>query len=759
MAEKRNLPIKIVLPSRIDFEDPEGGGKKTIFGEVTPELRQRLAGAVSEIRRRFQVQFKLNPRIPCVAKVGLKAEAIAKSHRPTRLFNDQSCPICAVRTSSELYVAVTEIGLANVERSILDDDTIEGRAAISTIVSILPWTEEDSLGDRSAEQIVADVKKSKGKKLRIRLFSHRNQVANASVVLQIENTAGVKPEIIEYGDGDVYVALPEIPVSKVKLLASLPATRSLGAFPDYRVVRTSSRALGPISSRRFPPPIAGKTYGIVGMIDSGTDPTNAFLRPWIEDRWDAVPCSEQDNSHGTFVAGLIVHSRELNNRDMRFPASACRIVDVAAFDRTGEISEYDLRNVIDESLSRFPHVRVWNLSLGLVGSCCSLEEFSPFGRFLDSCSKEHNVLFVVAAGNWPHPSDGDKPLRTFPPQTSIGEDDRICPPADALRGLTVGSIAHIDSPTSCVKADHPSPFTRRGPAGGFLLKPDLSHNGGNCDAAGDYMQVGVISLETGQQLAENIGTSFATPIVTSIAGDVYHELDVPGGDASPLLVKGMMIHSAFVKAKLKKTMVNYTGLGRPLDSDEIVSCSESDAMMVFRVPLPPKKWFFKHSFPMPPSLVTDDGTVKAKIYMTVLHDCPMEGGYGLEYCRSNLRATLGTVDSTGDDYARHVNPVIKPVSTGPEQRLIMDGFKWSPVKLFAGNITQVDHARQWRLKLWLQHRDGYEPDGSQEAIVLITISDPRQQGKVYDEMVRAMTQLAWTTRDLQIRSRLGRLRG
>jgi hypothetical protein len=757
MAERRYLPIKVVLPTNTDFEDPDPGGSTKIFGEVTHGLRKRLADEAADVRKRFQPQLQRNPAVPCIAKVRLKKEAMAKSHRPTRLFTDDTCPICAVKTPVELYVAVTDAGLREVEARILSDNTEKGLAAISTIISINPWTEEDSLGNRTAADIAEEVKHSKGKRLRIQLFTHRNQRQNAAILQLLETAAGVPVETFDYGDGDLYAAVPAVPAQKVRLLASLPATRSLGAFPDYRIVRTSSHSLGPLSIGRFPPPIPGVPYGVVGIIDSGTDPDSQLLKAWVRDRWDAVPRTQQNNSHGTFVAGLIVHSRKLNGGDRSFPDSACRIVDVVAFDETGEVSEYDLMNIIDEAICRFPDVRVWNLSLGLVGPCCRLDEFSPFGRFLDSRSKQHEVLFVVAAGNWPHPHQAG-PLRTFPPQAIIGDGDRICPPADALRGLTVGSIAHKHNESACVKAEQPSPFSRRGPAGGYLLKPDLSHNGGNCDANGDYVQTGVVSLEVGQRIAENIGTSFATPIVSSIAGSLYHELDVPTGDASPLLVKGMMIHSSLVKTNPTKVMVNYTGVGRPLDVEEMVNCSASEALMVLRVPMSSKKMFFKHSFPMPPSLRTEDGKVFARIYMTVVHDCPMDGGYGLEYCRSNLLATLGTVNSAGEDYKRHVKPIAKPASAGSEAKLVMDGFKWSPVKLYVGDISDVDANRSWRLKLWLQHRNGYLPEGRQEALIFITIIDPRGQGKVYDELVRGMNQLAWRTHDLQIRSRVGRVR-
>jgi subtilisin family serine protease len=54
-------------------------------------------------------------------------------------------------------------------------------------------------------------------------------------------------------------------------------------------------------------------YPLVGVIDSGTDPNNMLLRPWVAIRdEDDVPAVDQDNNHGSFVAGLIANGRTLN---------------------------------------------------------------------------------------------------------------------------------------------------------------------------------------------------------------------------------------------------------------------------------------------------------------------------------------------------------------------------------------------------------------------------------------------------------------
>jgi hypothetical protein len=144
-------------------------------------------------------------------------------------------------------------------------------------------------------------------------------------------------------------------------LAGFVGVQSLTAFPEYRIVRTASRTLANISAAAFPLPEKGREYGVVGLIDSGTDSNNKLLQAWVMERYDFVPHSMQNNEHGSFVAGLLAHARKLNYGDQRFPDASSRIVDVVAFDRDGEISEYDLITVIDGAIAKFPFVKVWNL--------------------------------------------------------------------------------------------------------------------------------------------------------------------------------------------------------------------------------------------------------------------------------------------------------------------------------------------------------------------------------------------------------------
>ena len=159
--------------------------------------------------------------------------------------------------------------------------------------------------------------------------------------------------------------------------------------------------------------------------------------------------------------------------------------------------------------------------------------FSDLGVALDRLQDEYGVTFVVAAENY-----RVLPFRGWPPE-DLGEADRVCAPADSVRALVVGSVAHRDHASSRVKAGEPSPFSRRGPGPLYLPKPELSHLGGNCNSLGESSQIGILSLDGQGNVAEDVGTSYATPLVSTLVANVNHRLL---GDESRLLGRALLVH-------------------------------------------------------------------------------------------------------------------------------------------------------------------------------------------------------------------------
>jgi len=138
-------------------------------------------------------------------------------------------------------------------------------------------------------------------------------------------------------------------------------------------------------------------YPVVGMIDSGTAPGDPFISSWGVARDVHVAEEEQDNTHGSLVAGLIVHARRLNHGDDRFPLGSARIVNVVALGKNGT-TEGKLISTLEQALEAHPEVKVWNLSLGTEKGVAD-RAFSDLGVALDRLQDEYRVTFIIAAGN------------------------------------------------------------------------------------------------------------------------------------------------------------------------------------------------------------------------------------------------------------------------------------------------------------------------------------------------------------------------
>lgn len=677
------LPIKVVISKDSDFVAPQPGGSDfEPLDPVTPEVRASLSSQVRAVQSTLTQAFA-KWELPGVAKVKLKDKALAKTKRPSEILNSETCPVIGCNQLGELYVSVSPDRLRALELEIKTNETSRGTAHISTFERIDPCRPEDGV----EVGLFENSNRNPSRPLRCRLYRHDNEAINEEIdrrfLIHAKDCGVQEVKPLHYAEGIKIFALEGVTEEKNRELSTFIGLQKLDEFPAYKVVRTASIIHGPMTTNRFPPPDPNRDYPIVGMIDSGTDPTNVELQKWVVARQDWILPADQDNGHGTFVAGLLANARALNHNDPLFPDAPCKIVDVVAFDKAGESTEDQLLLMIDDALDTWKNVRVWNLSIGARGTVCKDHEFSEFAAALDERMKEHDVLFVIAAGNYANP-----PFRNWPPQAGLHDADRISPPADSIRGLTVGSVAHKGTPNTVVQANEPSPFTRRGPGAAYAMKPEISFPGGNCDRAGDYLQTGVLSIHGNGSIAENIGTSFATPLASAVAAHVFHELEVDGEISCPEFVKGLMVHSAFVKNPIHQPNdVRYYGLKDTFQPKEIVQCSQSSATIILTATVNPKYDFGKRPFPIPSCLETPTGLV-GEIFMTLIYNPPLDRKYGIEYCRSNVKATLGVESPSAVPggklkYRREVHPAPqKRAPSGYDKDMVEHGYKWSPLKLY-----------------------------------------------------------------------------
>lgn len=378
--------------------------------------------------------------------------------------------------------------------------------------------------------------------------------------------------VIEQHKGDLLVADERARFTVVRARINNPGLDALLELPVVELVRAPPTPRLEPSTWRYMrahdlpiPEIA--PFAPVGLIDDDVMAhqllTNVVVsRRSIPEKHAWGPPSD----HGTLVAGLLAYGDiEDALADGKpwiasGPIHCVRVLEPAPEDseRTQFPTDTPTHVVIEEAIRglRDQHgVRVFNLSI-TDDQPYSGPHVSVWSERLDELVRELDIVLVVSAGNhMPRDLPENTDILNAYPNYLLDEAARVAEPAVAANVLTVGSIAHSDTPQrldgqsrpgerAIAQAGQPSPFTRTGPGTASATKPDVVHHGGNwtCNDI-DVLQdrdhgVSIISLIMRDQRLFGVanGTSFATPRVTRLAAQILHRYP----DASANLVRALI---------------------------------------------------------------------------------------------------------------------------------------------------------------------------------------------------------------------------
>lgn len=244
MTDIPKLPLKRVHIQGGDYFRPAASGSpRKVFGEVTPTVRKRIAREVGGIDRHFQEAFKSYPSVAAVARVRLKDEALAKTHRPEGLFDSVGCPIVGIGGFGELLVSVTSKTISRLHDAILSKSTKEAIADISTIRVIEPYSIEASPRDEVGA-LLSRVSKAA---LKLRVFRHGLPIVDGAIDVALrEQVRAMKIEMerLEYSAGLAIYRLTGVSPEHYERLSQFIGTQSLGLFPEFHVVRPASQPVG-----------------------------------------------------------------------------------------------------------------------------------------------------------------------------------------------------------------------------------------------------------------------------------------------------------------------------------------------------------------------------------------------------------------------------------------------------------------------------------------------------------------------------------
>lgn len=759
------LPIIMFKQRSDDDQRIEGGGDdspKNWYLEGA-ELTERSQTLTTSLLAELDVPRR-NDWLPYLFDVRLASADTSKTKRAAvaRLFDvnaDGGAPrVIALRGSENLLVQAHDD--ADVRRMAKNvGDTDRNVAGISCVKEISPFKPEVDLD--SDDGIY-----------KIKLVNYRDEDKNRACEEAFEcslQSMGVSYERHQYAPG---LIIYELRSSKMQARAILDGIMgesifSIQPMPKFRMTLDGSAGSYELPDAVYPQ--LGAEYPKLGILDSGIEPIN-HLEPWLaEQRWSPYPDQEQDHQHGTFVAGVALYGDRFEQSSW-IDGLPSRLYDACVFPderlyATG-VPEDEVIGNIEEALKLLhDKAPVWNLSIS-GPSYVRSNDFSDFAKALDSLQDRYGVLICKTAGNTLGLLHGD-------------EKEPLFSGADSVRSLTVGSAAHGKGPYDLAEEGAASPFSCKGPGPEFIIKPEVSHYGGNAGVnprTGTQTITPVHSFGIDGNAAAAVGTSFASPRVSALAANVAFALD---GGPDPLLVKTLIVHSAsYADNKLipPDERVKEMGFGVPASLSSILSDNPYETTLVLRGTIAKGEKINILDFPMPSSLVRD-GTYTGQIVLTLAYDPVLDPTQGGEYCQSDINVKFGSfarkmerdtskrtiinpigrADSVnllrGDYYSKKKLKDAQTDFAMRERMLIEFQGKYSPVKKYAVDLEEltpkylkkIDEERLWFLELDPLFRYNTEMQALRDGVILeqefclaITIRDPLKEAPVYDEVVQML---------------------
>ncbi|MEA9769703.1 S8 family peptidase [Xanthomonas campestris pv. raphani] len=734
------MPVVRVEFAREDrLNKPGGGGHKKPLIEVTSELRQRLRDELSNVLEQLPTVVRTEGR-PGALVVELREAAWAKSNRPNSFLDTLGLPVEAVERVGELVVPIRASQIEDLRARILSASTKIDLFSISTIERFRAWTDDYVFCDPEWHPSQTDGAAPQGRKIRIQLFPWAQLPPELGAMGLVEAPAQSLVDKVLYLKPDGIGDLSE--------LAALPEVRHVDLAPQYATPRdVAPQGFVPLN-QDLPASLRelSNEAPIVGVIDSGI--ADGILSVHVASRTSYEIPPDTDQLHGTFVGGLIVNSHEMNQGDARFPQEHCRVADIAALP-IGLVDENVLLSRIEDAVARHPDIRVWNCSFASEQPNHPAQ-FGHFAAALDRISDQRNVLFVIAAGNY-----SSSPSRGWPAAPTHYPDDRLAMPGESVRALTVGAVVPFDC---LVPAEAPAPYSRRGPGPVFHVKPDVVHYGGGVDSSGN-VQGGVRSVLPGDIYAEGVGTSFSTPIVSSIAANAWAAIETAGVVANPSLVKALVVHAAALNSGERSPDDRYYyGHGLPAGSLSSLFCSPDTFTLLFDAELQQGVDWAKDFFPIPSCLRNSDGKLQGEVVITMCYPSPCDFKFGEEYVQHEVELSFGTfdVDQSEDPPKRKQKgkvPPDRPAGLGTrEKALLEEGLKYSTSKVYRARFPRGCAGEQWRLKLSLTRRLEVAESVAQRVYVLVSLRGLTPELPVYLEGIKAIPQ-SWRVSGLVPASR------
>ncbi|MEN2506883.1 S8 family peptidase [Stutzerimonas stutzeri] len=321
-------------------------------------------------------------------------------------------------------------------------------------------------------------------------------------------------------------------------------------------------------------------------------------------------------------------------------------------DQVNDDSLYDVMLYIDNVLSQTSYPLA-SFSIGPY-QVAGDEEVTAWTSMLDDHLGEGDLLAAVAVGN-----DGEQDWPS----------SRIQVPSDSVNALAVGASTCAGLTWS--RAPYSSIGPGRSPG---LVKPDVLAFGG-CDESKFRF------IFPGPVIAEDCGTSFATPSVVRLAAGLRAYF---GSALTTQAIKSLLIHSAqddgYPRSEVGWGMVDP-------DIRRIVSCADGEIKVLYTGKLEPGK-VLRAPIPLPDEELIGSVTIKA----TFCYSCATDPHTPGEYTRAGLDVKFRPHKDKFDPKQKKPDPRFPKTAAffsrhdqSNEQELRTDAHKWDTVRSQAVN--------------------------------------------------------------------------
>lgn len=407
------------------------------------------------------------------------------------------------------------------------------------------------------------------------------------------------------------------------------------------------------------------------IIDSGVDDNHVVLtlahkgsRLFFRD----LGHLSDTKGHGTKVAGIAVYGdmKDCLAKKTFLPElffCSAKIIepdDEGLDEMDDELLEKKLRRIVQHFKD---DCRVFNLSVAFAESFDG-HAIQDWVAEIDKLSREYDVLFVTCTGNIQTEDIEAYIARGMAyPKYLEQPEARLYPPGNAVNAISVGSIVHStslqtkrDGRRALASVLEPSPFSRTGLGIEDAIKPDVSEYGGNYfldpdgRVSGDDPLMGIPTTAPGNQFTTSVGTSFATPRVSHLAGKLFNKFR--GRSAN--LVRALVVNSALLPPTVgsrANDLVRHYGYGIPKADRALYSTFQRVTLLYEGQIMPDTCEVF--AIPVPPDLFRGKG--KKNISVTLAYDPEVDPLNSVQYCGIELEWKLAKKGTALEDVVRELD--------------------------------------------------------------------------------------------------------